>query len=713
MYSFVRRLVSSFLPYKLQSAFLLAAVAVELAFETFMPLSFKFIIDYAIVPKRYSMLLTLLFLMVGSAIASVAIGFCRDRIFADLGARILSDDYKRLFNKLQTLGTDFFHRTPGGDIVSRFTMDLNSIDAFVKLIPYTLLSVLGLAANVAVLFFLQWKLALLAVVGMPLCLIGPKLFGKKAYDAAYALKEAQSQLASAVQENMSAQPVIKAFGLQQLFVRRFAARMEGYRAASAGSSFFSFAIDRTTNLGTMLLNLATIAVGSMLAYYGLLSIGSLLAFSTILISLGYLVAAVTWVAPMFIEAVSGMQRIQEILDEEPSVADDESAPRLPPLERGIALRGVTFGYDAKHRSLTDVSLYIPKGSYVAFVGASGSGKSTIVNLLMRLYDPLEGAVFFDDADIRTMNLQSVRSHIGIVFQESFLFHTSIMENIRLGAPDATDEEVIQAAHDAEIHDFIMALPDGYETNVGERGSRLSGGQRQRVAIARAIVRDPDILILDEATSALDPATEAAINLTLRRISANRTVISVTHRLASAEHADCIYVLHRGRIAEQGTHRELMQLADGRYKQSWQKQSGFELSDNGHHVGVHIDRLKLFPLFSELDDGLLKEISRFFVTESYAAGRTLIHEGDIGDKFYVIVHGKVEVLKKDDAGENQAVAVLADGDFFGEVALLRSVPRTATVNTLTPVVCVTLQREFFQSFVQRSPHVAALLNLRSR
>lgn len=221
---------------------------------------------------------------------------------------------------------------------------------------------------------------------------------------------------------------------------------------------------------------------------------------------------------------------------------------------------------------------------------------------MRLYDPLQGAVLFDDCDIRTMNLQSVRSHIGIVFQESFLFHTSIMENIRLGAPEATDEEVVEAARAAEIHDFIMGLPDGYATNVGERGGRLSGGQRQRVAIARAIVRDPAILILDEATSALDPATEAAINLTLRRISANRTVISVTHRLASAEHADCIYVLHQGRIAEQGTHRELLQLTDGRYKQSWQKQSGFELSDNGHHVGVHVDRLKLFPLFRNSTTG---------------------------------------------------------------------------------------------------------------
>ncbi|MDG0794990.1 ABC transporter ATP-binding protein/permease [Cohnella ginsengisoli] len=483
MYAFIRRLLSSFLHYKLESAFLLAAVMVELAFETFMPLSFKFIIDYAIVPKRYEMLLTLLILMAGAAVASVAIGFYRDRIFAGLSARILSDDYKRLFNKLQTLGTDFFHRTPGGDIVSRFNGDLVSVDAFVKLIPYTLLSVLGLAANVTVLFFLQWKLALLAVIGMPLCLIGPKLFGKKAYEASYELKEAQAQLASAVQENIGAQPVIKAFGLQRTFVRRFADRMDGYRAASSRSSFLGFAIDRATNLGTMLLNLATIAVGSMLAYYGMLSIGSLLAFSTILISLGYLVAAVTWVAPMFIEAVSGTQRIQEILDEAPSVADDESAPpaAAPRARRRAARRHVRIRRQAAQPERRQP--VHPQGQLRRLRRRQRLGESTIVNLLMRLYDPLQGAVLFDDCDIRTMNLQSVRSHIGIVFQESFLFHTSIMENIRLGAPEATDEEVVEAARAAEIHDFIMGLPDGYATNVGERGrpavGRATAARRDR------------------------------------------------------------------------------------------------------------------------------------------------------------------------------------------------------------------------------------------
>ncbi|RIE01098.1 ABC transporter ATP-binding protein [Cohnella faecalis] len=470
MFPFFRIVVSSFWQHKVKTALLLAALLVELAYESFMPLSFKFIIDFAIVPRKYSLLLFILILLVSGALASVIIGIFRDRMFTRLGARIVSDYYKQLFKKLQSLPADFYHRVNGGDIVSRFNNDLLSIDAFIMLIPYAILSVMGLLFNVAILFFLQWQLALIAVIGLPLCLIGPKWFGPKAFEDSYRLKEEQAELTTVVQENVSAQPVIKAFGLQPLFIRRFDDRMVRYAKLAGQSSFSSFLIDRTTNMGTMLLNLATICAGALLAYFEILSIGSLLAFSSILISLSYLVAAVTWLAPQLIQAASGMQRVREIIEERPSLEDSEQALDMPLFHRAIEFKDVRFSYTPEQRSLNGINLTIPKGAYAAFVGASGSGKSTIINLLMRFYDPSEGSVRYDDTDIRDIKLQSLRSQIGIVFQESFLFRASIRENIRLGKPEASDEEVVQAARSAEIHDFIMGLPDGYDTDVGERGA---------------------------------------------------------------------------------------------------------------------------------------------------------------------------------------------------------------------------------------------------
>jgi ATP-binding cassette subfamily B protein len=713
MFSFVRLIIASFAKYKKQTSLLLLALLVELAYETFMPLSFKFIVDLAIIPHHYSLLVFILCLMVFLALASVAIGIYRDRMFAGLGTKIVTNFYKMMYDKLQHLSTDFYHRVKGGDIVSRFNNDLISIDTFIMLVPYAILSIFGLILNIGVLFVLQWKLALLALVGLPLCLIGPKLFGPKAYDASYKLKDEQANLATAVQENVSAQPVVKAFGLQNLLIGRFNDRMSNYSRISTQSNFSNFLIDRTTNMGTMILNLMTICTGSMLAFFGHLSIGSLLAFSAILLNLSYLVAAITWLAPQFLQASAGMQRVRELLEEQPSVADEEPAGVLSHFQHEIEFRNVTFAYTPEQRSLNGVSLTIPKGTYAAFVGASGSGKSTVINLLMRFYDPQEGMVLYDGMNIRQVTQHSLRSQIGIVFQESFLFHSTIRENILFGKPEASNEEVIAAARAAEIHDFIMSLPDGYDTDVGERGGRLSGGQRQRVAIARAIIRDPAILILDEATSALDPATEAAINMTLKRITAMRTVVSVTHRLASAEHADCIYVLHKGEIAEQGTHQQLMNIQDGHYKQSLQKQTGFQISGDGYHAEVRAERLKMFPIFSEMDADFLEGISHFFATEAYAKDRTIIHEGDPGDKFYVIVRGKVEVLKVDANGINHRVAVLSDGDFFGELALLHNIPRTATIHTLTPVVFITLQRDFFQSLINQAPHMAAFMAARSK
>jgi ATP-binding cassette subfamily B protein len=302
-----------------------------------------------------------------------------------------------------------------------------------------------------------------------------------------------------------------------------------------------------------------------------------------------------------------------------------------------------------------------------------------------------------------VTVATLRAQFGIVFQESILFDASIRENIRLGRPDATDAEVESAARQAEIHDFILTLPEGYDTRVGERGGRLSGGQRQRVAIARALVRQPSVLILDEATSALDPQTESSINETLRRLTRNHTVLSVTHRLAPVAHSDRVFVLERGKIVEEDTHDALL-AKGGVYAKLWAKQHGFTVSADGAHAQITAERLGAVPIFASLDPELLAELASQMTSDSRDAGTLLIREGDPGNEFFVVAHGRLEVLKRTPDGHQQRVQVVDDGDYFGEIALIKDVPRTATVRSLTKVTYLTLNREHFLRLVDRVPRM---------
>jgi ATP-binding cassette subfamily B protein len=281
---------------------------------------------------------------------------------------------------------------------------------------------------------------------------------------------------------------------------------------------------------------------------------------------------VTQYVPSLAQAAGSIHHLDDLFDVRPLVQDAPEAVPLSRLEREIALVDVGFRYEDEGFELSGVDVRIPKGSHTALVGASGSGKSTVLNLLLRFHDPTKGQVLFDGRDIRTGTQDSLRAQMGMVFQDSFLFNATILDNIRMGRPDASEAQVEAAARAAEIHDFIAALPQGYHSVVGERGSQLSGGQRQRLAIARALVRDPAILILDEATSALDYATEAAVNATLLKVAKNRTVITVTHRLGTAATAHHLVVLDKGRVVERGTHDELLARA-GVYAALWHNQMG--------------------------------------------------------------------------------------------------------------------------------------------
>jgi ATP-binding cassette subfamily B protein len=310
-------------------------------------------------------------------------------------------------------------------------------------------------------------------------------------------------------------------------------------------------VQRVPNLAFIFVQLVILSISAAMTYWNWISVGTLVSYQVILIGLNATILNFTWSLPYLIDGAAGLQRIGDILAEIPEVQEATDAVDLPDFKGEIYFDNVSFSYSPERGGVKNLSLKIRQGDFHVFIGQSGAGKSTIVNLLARFYDPDEGRILFDGIDLRSCTVSSLRSQIGLVSQEVILFNGSVRENIRMGCLEASDEEVEAAAKSAEIHDFILTLPQGYDTPVGERGGQLSGGQRQRIALARALVREPAILILDEATSALDPATEAGILATLMRIAKKCTVIVITHRITQALRADVMFVMENGRLVVSG------------------------------------------------------------------------------------------------------------------------------------------------------------------
>jgi ATP-binding cassette subfamily B protein len=411
-----------------------------------------------------------------------------------------------------------------------------------------------------------------ALLVFPITLIGPRILTPKAVQANYEQKLNESSLLGMVQENIAAQAVIKAFSLQRRTLGWFTLRNNDARRKIAAATFLSTMVERTVTISVLLLHLVVLALGAYLATKGHITIGTFVTFESAFWEVSYNIAHIMHFIPVSIQSAAAVRHIQEMLDEPSRGADRPGAPDLPRITNDITFDRVTFQYEGSQEPVLDnLSLKLNVGKTIAIVGPSGSGKSTLLNLILRLYVPDEGRVTIDGVDIRRVTRESLRSSMAVVFQENMLFNMSIRENIRLGKEGATDQEVEQAARKAEIHRYIMSLPQKYDTSVGERGDTLSGGQRQRIAIARAIVRNPSVLLLDEATSALDQTTEAAINETLLKLAKGRTMIFSTHRLTSVVDMDEIIVISDGRAIERGSHTKLL-AANGMYRRLWDDQS---------------------------------------------------------------------------------------------------------------------------------------------
>jgi len=488
-------------------------------------------------------------------------------------AALLSDVRTTLFEHVQNLPTAYFQRTKRGEILSRFSVDMAAFEGSIKgFSAGAALPFLELIAGIILMLFLNWQLAVVALLVFPITLIGPRMITPKAVQANYEQKQNESALLGMVQESVAAQAVVKAFSLQRKVFGWFSFRNDAARHKIASAAFLSTMVERTVTIAVLLLHLVVLGLGAYLATKGQITIGTFVTFESAFWEVSYNIAHVMHFIPLSISSAAAVRHIQELLNEPTRGADRPGAPDLPGITLDIAFERVTFQYEgAQTPVLDDFSLKLDVGKTVAIVGPSGSGKSTLLNLILRLYVPDEGRVTIDGVDIRKVTLESLRRCMAVVFQENMLFNMSIRENIRLGKPEATDAEVEEAARKAEIHRYIMSLPQKYDTPVGERGDTLSGGQRQRIAIARAIIRDPTVLLLDEATSALDQTTEAAINRTLLKLAKGRTMIWSTHRLTSVVEMDEIIVISGGKAIERGSHPQLL-AKNGVYRKLWDDQS---------------------------------------------------------------------------------------------------------------------------------------------
>jgi ATP-binding cassette subfamily B protein len=558
--------------YKKMLAFVSLGVVVETLFNVIMPLSLKFLIDDALGEEDFQALYKILGVLAVAGIFTSIVAVWYEKWNARLSAGVIADVRTRLFDHVQNLPAAFFQRTRRGEILSRFSVDLTAFEGSVRTtVGSAALPFLELIAGIILMLFLNWQLAAVALLVFPITLIGPRILTPKAVQANYEQKLNESGLLGMVQENIAAQAVIKAFTLHRRTFGWFKLRNDQARDKYASAMFLSTMVERTVTIAVLLLHLVVLAIGAYLATKGQITVGTFVTFESAFWEVSYNIAHVMHFIPVSISSAAAIRHIQELLDEPTRGADRPGAPDLPRITHDITFDRVTFQYEGAQQPVLDnLSLKLDVGKTIAIVGPSGSGKSTLLNLILRLYVPDEGRVTIDGVDIRKVTRESLRGSMAVVFQENMLFNMSIMENIRLGKEGATDEEVVEAARKAEIHRYIMSLPQKYDTSVGERGDTLSGGQRQRMAIARAIIRNPSVLLLDEATSALDQTTEAAINRTLLKVARGRTMIWSTHRLTSVVDMDEIIVISGGRAIERGSHAELL-ARNGVYRKLWDDQ----------------------------------------------------------------------------------------------------------------------------------------------
>ncbi len=547
-------------PYRLRVIGGVVALLVATAASLVPPYLAKVAIDQGIGEQDLELLtwIAVAFLAVGAVVW--AAGFAQTYLTSWVGERVLVDLRVHLFRHLGRLSLGFFERNRTGAVISRLTNDVEALDQLVtEGVTSLVQNMLVLLGSAVILILLDWRLALATLAVFPFMIIATSLFRRLSTRAYFRVRERLGIVTATLQEDISGMRVVQAFAREPTSEERFRDVSSRYRAANHETVVLSGLYFPFVDFLASVAMAVVLGFGGYLVFDGSLTIGTLFAFIGYLTNFFDPVQQLSQLYNTFLAAVAALDRIIDVLEEEPEIEDGAQAMPLPHIEGHVRFEEVRFGYGDGPEVLHGIALDVPAGTTVALVGHTGAGKSTIAKLLARFYDPREGRITIDGHDLRDVTQDSLRSQLGVVPQEGFLFSGTIRENIAFGKPGATDDEVAATAATVGADAFVRELPDGYSTEVGERGGRLSLGQRQLVAFARALLADPRILVLDEATSSVDIQTELRLEKALGQLLVGRTAFVIAHRLSTIRSADLIVVLEDGLVVEQGTHDELIEL----------------------------------------------------------------------------------------------------------------------------------------------------------
>ena len=553
-----KRLLQYMRPYVKQLILAIICIIMAAAANLYLPWIIKDMIDKVLAEKDMVMLTII---CVGIIVVFLLRGiffYGQSYLVSFIGQKVIIDVREVMFRKFQRMPMAYFDKHQTGETMSYITNDVAAIQAALvdNLIEMVTEGSI-LIGSIVMMIMLDWKLSLLTLVVIPLVGQAMKIFGRKLKRNGTLIQERMADITSLLQESVSSIRVVKSFVREDYEIKRFCRQNELNFQAMMQNVRLTSLLTPTVEFLAALSVTFIVWFGGYEVVNGVLTAGSLVAFLTYAVNLANPVKRLSRVYGSLQRAMAAVDRVFHVLDLPETIKDKPDAAVLPATDGHVELRHVSFEYKKGVPALVDVSLEAKPGQMIAFVGPSGAGKSTIANLIPRFYDVTEGAILIDGHDIRDVTIASLRGQIGIVPQETMLFSATVRENIRYGRLDATDEEVEAAARAANADAFIRALPQGYETAVGERGLNLSGGQRQRISIARAILKNPRILILDEATSALDTESEKIVQAALDKLMEGRTSFVIAHRLSTIFDADQIFVIDGGQVKERGTHEELL------------------------------------------------------------------------------------------------------------------------------------------------------------